>query len=107
MDPSSGGSGTSRSTERSRRATTRWPCLSNKDKHRLLLPVVAAVGNTDTWMATTNAEVDLAHYAPGAVRHDGRIMTFTARPTDPHKKMVVEPQSGLEVQIGEIGMFYP
>jgi hypothetical protein len=41
------------------------------------------------------------------VKHDAEIMAFTARPKDPAKDMYVKPQSGLEVQLGEAGLFYP
>jgi hypothetical protein len=81
--------------------------LSNKDKHRLLLPVVAAVSDSGSWIASTNATIELTYYAPGPVKHNAKIMTFTARPEDPSKEMYVEPQSGLEIQLGEVGMFYP
>jgi hypothetical protein len=81
--------------------------LSNKDKHRLLLPVVAAVSNSDSWIESTNAIIDFTYYAPGPVEHDGKIMAFTARPKNPAEQMYVKPQSGLEVQVGEVGMFFP
>jgi hypothetical protein len=38
--------------------------LSNKDKHRLLLPVAAAVSDSHSWISTTNAVIDLTSYAP-------------------------------------------
>jgi hypothetical protein len=41
------------------------------------------------------------------VKHNEKIMAFTARPKDRFKEMHVKPQSGLEVQLGEVGMFYP
>lgn len=81
--------------------------LSNKDKHRLLLTVAAAVSDSHSWISTTNAIIDFLYYAPGPVKHDAKIMAFTARPKDPTQDMYVEPQSGLEIQLGETGMFFP
>jgi hypothetical protein len=81
--------------------------LSNKDKHRLLLPVVAAVDDSNNWIAYDNAIIDFTYYAPGPVKHDTKIMAFTARPKDPSEQMHVDPMSGLEIQLGETGMFFP
>jgi hypothetical protein len=80
--------------------------LSNKDKHKLLLPVAAAVSDSQSWISTTNAVIDLTYYAPGPVKHDAKIMAFTARRKDPTEDMYVQPQSGLEIQLGET-MFFP
>jgi hypothetical protein len=80
--------------------------LSNKGKHRLLLPVVAAVSDSNSWIAYDNASIDLTHYVPGPVEHDAKIMAFTATPKDPSVEMKVDPMSGLEVQLGETGMLY-
>ncbi len=81
--------------------------LSNKDKHRLLLTVGAAVSDSDSWISSTNANIKLTGYNPGPVKHDAEILSFTARPKDPSEEMYVEPQSGLEIQLGETGLFYP
>lgn len=81
--------------------------LSNKNKHRLLLPVAAAVSDSQSWIGTTNALIELTYYAPGPVKHNAQIMAFTARPKDPTEDMYVEPQSGLEIQLGEAEMLYP
>ena len=80
--------------------------LSNKDKHRLLLPVAAAVSDSNSWVSSDNAIINFTGYAPGPVKHDAEILAFTARPKDPSKNMQVYPQSGLEVQLGEPGLFY-
>ena len=81
--------------------------LSNKDKHKLLLTVGAAVSDADSWISNTNAVINLTDYRPGPVKHDAPIMAFTARPKDPADEMYVNPQSGLEIQVGETGLFYP
>jgi hypothetical protein len=80
--------------------------LSNKDKHRLLLPVAAAVSDSESWVGSTNALVTFTHYVPGPVKHDAPVLAFTARPEDPSVEMYVKPQSGLEIQLGEPGLFY-
>lgn len=81
--------------------------LSNKDKHRLLLPVAAAVSDSASWIGSTNAVIEITHYSPGPVDDDTKILAFTARRKDPTAQMHVEAQSGLEVQLGERGLFYP
>jgi hypothetical protein len=80
--------------------------LSNKDKHRLLLPVAAAVSDSDSWVASGNANIGFTYYAPGPVKHDGKILSFIARPQHASQPMSIEPRSGLEVQLSEDGLFY-
>jgi hypothetical protein len=77
--------------------------LSNLDKHRLLVPIIAAVSTTDTWVGTTNARLKWTHLEPGPVQHDTRIVAFTASPEDPSEEMVVQPASGLELQLRDTG----
>jgi hypothetical protein len=50
--------------------------LSNLDKHRLLVPVVAAVSETDSWVASENAKIRFTFIEPGPVLHDSRILTW-------------------------------
>lgn len=78
--------------------------LSNRDKHHLLVTMVASVSETDSWVSSNNAEVRFTHLARGAV-HDGtRIVSFTARPRDPTERMDVYPQSGLQIQVDDTGI---
>jgi hypothetical protein len=78
--------------------------LSNRDKHRLLTPMIAAVSETDSWVASDNADVRFTYLARGAVEDGTTIVAFTATPQDPTKEMKVHPQSGLEIQIGNTGI---
>jgi hypothetical protein len=61
--------------------------LSNRDKHRLLLPVAAAVSESESRVASGNAEIQFTYYKPGPVKHDGTILAkwgssaATYRPT--------------------------
>jgi hypothetical protein len=48
--------------------------LSNRDKHRLLVPCVAAVNTAESWVASDNAEVNFEFIEPGPVTHDARIV---------------------------------
>ena len=70
--------------------------LANQDKHRLLLPVVTAVSESDTWMGSANANIRIDRFNPGPVEHDAEILAFTATPEDPAEDMYVQPQSGLQ-----------
>jgi hypothetical protein len=77
--------------------------LSNLDKHRLPIPVVAAVNTTESWVGATNAEIRFDHFQPGPVKHDAKVLAFTATPEDPSKEMQVHPQSGLQIQLTDTG----
>ncbi len=77
--------------------------LSNLDKHRLPIPVVAALNMTDSWAAVTNAKIRWDFFEPGPVKHDTKVLAFTATPEDPTKKMQVHPQSGLQIQLTDTG----
>ena len=78
--------------------------LANQDKHRLLLPVVTAVSESDTWMGSANANIRIDRFNPGPVEHDAEILAFTATPEDPAEDMYVQPQSGLGIQLGGTGI---
>ena len=77
--------------------------LANQDKHRVLLPVIAAVSNTGSWIGSTNADIRIERFHPGPVEHDAEIMAFTASPKDPADKVNVEPQSALQIQLADTG----
>jgi hypothetical protein len=77
--------------------------LSNLDKHRLLVPVIAAVSNTNVWVGSDNADIRFTFIEQGAMKHDTKIVAFTASPQDASKKMDVHPQSGLEIQLADTG----
>ena len=77
--------------------------LSNDDKHRLLVPMIAAVSSQNVWVGADNADIEFTHIASGPVEHDTRIVTFTATPRDRSKGMTVHPQSGLEIQLAGTG----
>lgn len=77
--------------------------LSNLDKHRLLVPIIAAVSTRDTWVASDNADIRWTHLKVGPVEHDAKIVAFTASPQDPSKSMNVQPQSGLQIQLSDTG----
>jgi hypothetical protein len=78
--------------------------LANQDKHRLLLPVVAAVGELDSWIASTNAHIRIDELNIGRTKHNAVILAITASPKDPAQKMDVHPRSALEIQIGDTGI---
>jgi hypothetical protein len=78
--------------------------LSNLDKHQLLVPVIAAVSLRDSWVASDNADIRFTYIARGPVKHDAKIVAFTARPKDPALDMHVEPQSGLQIEISDTGI---
>jgi hypothetical protein len=77
--------------------------LSNLDKHRLPIPVVAALNTTESWVGSTNAVIRWDHFQAGPVEHDAKVLAFTATPEDPSKKMQVHPQSGLQIQLTDTG----
>lgn len=77
--------------------------LSNLDKHRLLLTVAAAVSESASWIESTNARIRITEYNPGRVKHDAKILAFTATPEDPTTDMYVKPRSGLEIQVEDTG----
>jgi hypothetical protein len=78
--------------------------LSNRDKHRLLVPMIAALSETDGWVASDNADIRFTYLAGGPVKDGTKIVSFTATPKDSTKDMQVQPQSGLEIQIGDTGI---
>jgi hypothetical protein len=78
--------------------------LSNRDKHRLLIPMVAALGETRSWVASDNADIRFTYLARGPVEDGAKIASFTATPKDPAEDMQVYPQSGLEIQVGDSGI---
>jgi hypothetical protein len=77
--------------------------LSNLDKHRLLVPVVAAVSATDSWVASDNAEITWDFIAADPVAHDAKLVAFTAVPRDSSGDMVVDPSSGLQIELRDTG----
>lgn len=81
--------------------------LSNRDKHRLLIPLITAANRRDSWVTSDNAEITITFFEPGPVKHDAQIMAFTARPQDPAKEMYVNTQSGLHIQLGNTGVATP
>jgi hypothetical protein len=47
--------------------------LSNRDKHRLLVPMIAAVSREEVWVAADNADIEFTHIEAGPVeRHENR-----------------------------------
>jgi hypothetical protein len=77
--------------------------LSNLDKHRLPIPVVAALNMADCFVGVTNAKISWDFFEPGPVKHDAKILAFTATPEDPTQEMHVHPQSGLQIQLTDTG----
>ena len=77
--------------------------LANQDKHRLLLPVVAAMGEFDSWIASTNADFRIDEFNVGPTKHDAVILAFTASPQDPAQEMYVDPRAALQIQVGDTG----
>jgi hypothetical protein len=65
--------------------------LSNRDKHRLLVPVVAGMNLSDVWVGSDNAEGRFTHLKTGAISDGDRIVTFVASPKDPSQPMAVQP----------------
>jgi hypothetical protein len=81
--------------------------LSNRDKHRLLIPMIAAVNRMSVWVGADNADVRF-HFLNGGPIEDGAEITgFSATPHDPAKEMRVEPGSGFQIQIAETGSNMP
>jgi hypothetical protein len=78
--------------------------LAIQDKHRVLLPVVAAIGELDSWIASTNADIRLDEFNVGRTKHDAVILAFTASPKDPTQEMYVDPRSALQIQVGDTGI---
>ena len=78
--------------------------LANQDKHRVLLPLVAAVNHTGTWIGSTNADIQIIEFNPGPLKDNAKIMVFTATPHDPAEKVHVEPESGLQIQLADTGI---
>lgn len=77
--------------------------LSNLDKHRLLVPMIAAVSEIDSMVASDNAEIRFEFLEPGPVEHDARIMAFTATPRDPSVEMPVSTQTALQIGLRDTG----
>lgn len=77
--------------------------LSNLDKHHLLVPMIASVSNRDTWIGSDNADIDWTFYERGPVVDGAKIVGFVASPKDPSLDMYVQPESGLQVQLGGTG----
>jgi hypothetical protein len=78
--------------------------LSNLDKHRLLVPVIAAVSDQESWVGSTNAEIRFRYLHRGPVEHDAKIVAFTVTPKDPSVGMEVQPSSGLQIQLDKTGI---
>jgi hypothetical protein len=72
--------------------------LSNRDKHRLLVPVIAAVNWREVSVGSDHADVQFTYVARDAVADGDLIVTFTARPTGAGA-MTVQPRSGLHVAL--------
>lgn len=77
--------------------------LSNRDKHRLLIPMIAAVDRMSVWVSSDNADVHFHFLNGGLVEHGEAIVGFSATPQDPAKEMQVHPGSGFQIQIAETG----
>jgi hypothetical protein len=78
--------------------------LSNLDKHQLLVPVIAAVSDQDSWVGSTNAEIRFQYLRRGPAEHDAKIVAFTATPKDPAYEMEVQAHSGLQIQLDKTGI---
>jgi hypothetical protein len=72
--------------------------LSNRDKHRLLVPVIAAVSWKDTMVGSDNASVNFAWISRSPIEHDAKIVVLTAFPLG-EGKMTVQPQSALQLAL--------
>lgn len=77
--------------------------LSNRDKHRLLTPMIAAVSGTDSWVASNNADVRFTYLAKGAVEDGTTIVAFTATPQDPTKEMKCIPNRDWRHRLATLG----
>jgi hypothetical protein len=60
--------------------------LSNADKHRLLVPVIAAVNVRESWVASDNADVRFQYIARGQVNDGTKIVSFIAEPQRPNRR---------------------
>jgi hypothetical protein len=80
--------------------------LSNLDKHRLLIPTIAAISEMSVWIASSNADIKVGFLNGGPVEHGAKIVGFTATPKDPTEHMQVQPQSGLQVRLADTGATY-
>lgn len=78
--------------------------LSIDDKHKLLVPVVAATDDTATWIVTENASITRSTFYPGPIEDGAPAFAFRASPKDPSKAMEVYPQSGLRLEIADIAV---
>jgi hypothetical protein len=65
--------------------------LSNRDKHRLLVPVVAAMDLSEVWVGSDNADGRFTYLKASTVEDGERIVTFVAIPKDPSQPMTVHP----------------
>jgi hypothetical protein len=72
--------------------------LSNGDKHRLLVPVIAELDLSRVMIGSSGADIDITYVELGAVQHDDRIVAFTARPTGV-EEMAVEPHANLQIAL--------
>lgn len=77
--------------------------VSNRDKHHLLITMVAALSETNSWVTSDNANVRFTYLVRGLVEDGTKIVAFTATPKDPTADMHVNPQSGLRIQIAKTG----
>jgi hypothetical protein len=78
--------------------------LSNRDKHHLLVPMVAALGQPSTWVAWSDGDIRFTYIAKGPVEQDTKMVSFTATPEDPTANMKVTPSADLEIQVGGNGI---
>jgi hypothetical protein len=78
--------------------------LSNRDKHRLLVPMIAAVNVRESWIESSNADVRFTHLTPEAVEDGAKVMSVHASPKDPQVEMVVNIRRDLQVGIAETGI---
>jgi hypothetical protein len=78
--------------------------LSNRDKHHLLVTIIASVDEAESWVSSNNAEIRFTPLARGPV-HDGtRIVSFTATPKDSRVEMDIYPESRLQIQVADTGI---
>lgn len=78
--------------------------LSNRDKHHLLVAMIAALSETSSWVGSDNADIRFTYLARGPVEDGTKIVSFTATPKDPALDMKVHPESGLQIQIDKTGI---
>jgi hypothetical protein len=78
--------------------------LANRDKHHLLVTMIASVDEAESWVSSNNAEIRFTHLERGPVHEGTRIVSFTATPRDPTLGMDVHPQSGLQIQVDDTGI---